>query len=148
MVVLALLVFLGIFVTVVVAEKCKDSTRLAVAVSIQFFVVIFLVVCLATPVKWGEVKLDTEYDLMPISTNDEEKCYAVMNEGSYTFYLDNNKPITINTSNVSSVVYISENETPRISKYIQKSKWTWYAPPMRDDRVTYVVYLPEGSIDY
>ena len=148
MVVFALLIFLEIFVTIIVAEKCKNSTGLPVAVSVMFFIVIFLVVCLATPVKWGEVKLDTEYDLMPITTNDEEKCYAVMNEGSYTFYLDNNKPITINTSNVSSVVYISENETPRISKYIQKSKWTWYAPPMRDDRVTYVVYLPEGSIDY
>ena len=148
MVVFALLVFLEIFVTIIVAEKCKNSTGLPVAVSVMFFIVIFLVVCLATPVKWGEVKLDTEYDLMPITTNDEEKCYAVMNGGSYTFYLDNNKPITINTSDVTSVVYISESETPRISKYIQKSKWTWYAPPMRDDRVTYVVYLPEGSIDY
>ena len=30
----------------------------------------------------------------------------------------------------------------------QECKWTWYAPPAGKDIVTYVLYIPEGSLFY
>ncbi len=55
--------------------------------------------------------------------------------------------ILINLENLNAEM-INQGIVQNISGYIQKSKWTWYAPPMKSDRVTYVVYLLEGSIDY
>ena len=53
-----------------------------------------------------------------------------------------------NEADILNVEMINQGIVQNISGYIQKSKWTWYAPPMKSDRVTYVVYLLEGSIDY
>lgn len=55
--------------------------------------------------------------------------------------------ILINLENLNAEM-INQGIVQNISGYIQKSKWTWYAPPIKSDRVTYVVYLLEGSIDY
>ena len=55
--------------------------------------------------------------------------------------------ILINLENLNAEM-INQGIVQNISGYIQKSKWTRYAPPMKSDRVTYVVYLLEGSIDY
>lgn len=152
MLVLAVLGFLGIFFAVVVAKECKGQSDVTlginVAIPIQLCGVIFLVICLLAPTKYGENKLELEYKLTSFTVGNSQECYVSLDNGLYTFYSDNNKPTTIDTDSVTAVIYISEEETPKICKYVQKSEWTWYAAPMGKDMVTYILYIPEGSIAY
>lgn len=152
MLVLVVLVILAIFFTIIVVKTDQDSSNVgksfAIVIPTQFFGLIFIVIWLVTPTKWGEVKLDAEYDLIPFIASDGNEYYASMDEGSYTIYLNNNIPTTINTNVETSIVYIKENETPRICKYVQEDEWTWYAPPLKNARVTYILCVPEGSIVY
>lgn len=152
MLVLAVLGFLGIFFAVVVAKECKGQSDVAfginVAIPIQLCCLIFGVICLLAPTKYGENKLELEYKLTSFTVENSQECYVSLDNGLYTFYSDNNKPTTIDTDSVTAVIYISEAETPKICRYVQKPEWTWYAAPTGSYRVTYILYIPEGSIAY
>ena len=73
-----------------------------------------------------------------------------LDDGTYVCYLNDgtNKPTTYPVNEVTSIVYIDEEEIPKICKYVQECKWTWYAAPLREDKVNYVLHIPEGSIFY
>lgn len=152
MLILAVFAIIAIFFTIIVVIAAQDNDSIArpilICMPIQLFSMIYILIGLITPAKWGEVKLDAEYDLMPFVANGGNEYYASMGEGSYTIYLDNNSPITISTDEVTSVVYINENETPKVCRYVQQSEWTWYALPLEDDIVTYILFVPEGGIVY
>ncbi len=102
------------------------------------------------PQQYKEIKFETEYELASFNVNDKYDAYATLDNGTYICYLNdgNNKPMTYPVNMVSSVVYIDDNETPKICEYVQECKWTWYAPPAGKDIVTYVLYIPEGSLFY
>lgn len=105
-------------------------------------------ICLLAPTKYGENKLELEYKLTSFTVGNSQECYVSLDKGLYTFYSDNNKPTTIDTNSVTAVFYISEAETPKICRYVQKPEWIWYAAPMGSYRLTYILYIPEGSIAY
>lgn len=76
--------------------------------------------------------------------------YAVFDNGKYVCYLNDgtNKPMSYNLEKVSSIIYINEEETPKVCEYVEECVWSWYAAPVYPDITSYVLYIPEGSIHY
>ena len=155
MVILGVFVVLAIILTWFVVkatreERSEVNRAIEICIPIQLLGFIFIMIWAFAPQQYKEIKFETEYELASFNVNDKYDAYATLDNGTYICYLNdgNNKPMTYPVNMVSSVVYIDDNETPKICEYVQECKWTWYAPPAGKDIVTYVLYIPEGSLFY
>lgn len=158
MIILGVLIFLVIFLVVLLGRD--DSTKrmdLNEMLSILYLLIplclmIFCFITAATPTKYKESYLEATYELSSFKAGSFDDVYVMLNGDEYFCYHDGengtNYPRSYPTSEVKSVVYIGEQEKPRICKYVQERKWTWYAPPKGKDIVSYVLYVPEDGIYY
>ena len=105
-----------------------------------------------TPTQYKESYLEETYELSSFKASGFDDVYVMLNGDEYFCYHEEengtNYPRSYPTSEVKSVVYIGKQEKPRICKYVQERKWTWYAPPKGKDIVSYVLYVPEDGIFY
>lgn len=154
MLLLIVFVALTLFFTWVMVDSTKSQTGdgkvILWCMPFQLFTIIFGVICAVTPAKYGEIKLVDEYELASFMVNASDDVYAIYDRGIYTLCLqdDTNRHVTYNNSEVTSIIYIDEGEAPKVCRYVQQDEWTWYAAPMRDDKETYVLYLPKSGILY
>lgn len=154
MLILVVFVVLAIIFTCIIVKDTKDSTSsttpLLWCIPLQVLGALFLFISVAAPSQYKEIKLEAEHELASFNVNGSYNIYAILDEGTYICYLNDgtNKPMSYPINKVTSVIYIAEEETPKICEYVQECKWTWYAAPLREDKVNYVLHIPEGSIFY
>lgn len=158
MVILGVLIFLIIFFVVlfgrdVIARKMDFDEMLSILYSlIPLCLLIIGIITAATPTQYKESYLEETYELSSFKASGFDDVYVMLNGDEYFCYHEGengtNYPSAYPTSEVKSVVYIGEQEKPRICKYVQERKWTWYAPPKGKDIVSYVLYVPEDGISY
>ena len=154
MLILVVFVVLAIIFTCIIVKDTKDSTSsttpLLWCIPLQVLGALFLFISVAAPSQYKEIKLEAEHELASFNVNGSYNIYAILDEGTYICYLNDgtNKPMSYPIGKVTSVIYIAEEEMPKICEYVQECKWTWYAAPLREDKVNYVLHIPEGSIFY
>lgn len=155
MIILGVLIFLVIFLVVlfgrdVIARKMDFSEVLLI---LYLLIMLYLlIITRVTPAQYKESYLEATYELSSFKAGSFDDVYVMLNGDEYLCYHEGengtNYPRSYPTSEVKSVVYIGEQEKPRICKYVQECKWTWYAPPNGNDIVSYVLYVPEDGIFY
>ncbi len=155
MVILGVLIFLVIFSVFVLVRnywfKIGEALEIAAYLSLIWLFVL-LIICAVTPAQYKESYLEATYELSSFKAGSFDDVYVMLNGDEYFCYHEGengtNYPSAYPTSEVKSVVYIGEQEKPRICKYVQECKWTWYAPPKGKDIVSYVLYVPGDDIFY
>lgn len=158
MIILGVLIFLVIFLVVlfgrdVIVRRMDFSEMLLILyLLIMLYLLINGFITRVTPAQYKESYLEATYELSPFKAGSFDDVYVMLNGDEYFCYHEEengtNYPRSYPTSEVKSVVYIGEQEKPRICKYVQECKWTWYAPPKGKDIVSYVLYVPEDGIYY
>ena len=155
MVILGVLIFLIIFSVFVLVRnywfKIGEAIKI-VAYPVLIFLYVWLIICGVIPGQYEEKQLEATYELSSFKAGSFDDIYVMLNGDEYFCYHERengtNYPRSYPTSEVEAVVYIYEQEKPRICKYVQECKWTWYAPLKRKDIVSYVLYVPEDGIFY
>ena len=154
MVLLVVFGILAIFFTVIMVDTTKsqegNSKVFLWCMPVQFFTIVFVLICVLAPTKYGEVKLVDEYELQSFVVDSSDDVYVIFDKGIYFCCLrDNtNKLVPYESDEVTSITYIDEGEVPKICYYVQEREWTWYSAPMGLDKSSYELYIPETGILY
>lgn len=154
MLILIVFAILAVIFTLIAKELTKSSKNpLKVFFCFQpvlLLSAIFIIICMLAPVEYGEIEVNAEYELLSFETSEGQEVYAIFNGYNYVIKMNDEygKSAKYTVSNANNIIYIDDDEIPKIREYVKKAKWTWYSIPLSQDKLSYALYIPEGGTYY